>query len=98
MHVMHLMHHPIQIERQETKYTEDYTIEFIQTTPLSQQTMRRLVKPNQQPVHEMGADQVKRQRQPKPTTTDHPAERDFDESEREQKGLTCDPANAIAFA
>ena len=40
-HVMHLMHHPIQAERQETKYAEDHTIEFIQTTALSQQAMAR---------------------------------------------------------
>src|SRR4029453_4508456 len=65
MHVMHLMHHPIQAERQETKYAEDHTIEFIQTTALSQQTMRGLGKANQQPVHEMGGHQ--HERQPPPT-------------------------------
>src|SRR6266699_277365 len=83
---MHLMHHPIQAERQETKYAEDYTIEFIQTTALPQQT-----------VHEMGGDQDKRQRQPKPTTPDHPPERDFGESEREHKGLECDAAHVMLF-
>src|SRR5947207_16000009 len=92
---MHLMHHPIQTERQETKYAEDYTIEFIQTTALSQQTMRRLVKPNQQPVHEMGGDQDKRQRQPKPTTPDHPPARDFRESEREHNAMECDAAHVM---
>src|SRR6058998_3119659 len=92
---MHLMHHPIQTERQETKYAEDYTIEFIQTTALSQQTMRRLVKPNQQPVHEMGGDQDERQRQPKPVAPHHSPERDFGESKREHKGLECDAAHVV---
>ena len=59
--------------------------------------MRRLVKPNQQPVHKMGGDQDKRQRQPKPTTPDHPPERDFGESEREHKGLECDAAHVMLF-
>src|SRR5213080_1322617 len=94
---MHLMHHPIQAERQETKYAEDYTVEFIQTTALSQQTMRRLVKANQQSVHEMGGHQHERQRQPKPATPDHPPERDFGESEREHKGLECDAAHVVLF-
>src|SRR5882762_4611391 len=94
---MHLMHHPIQAERQETKYAEDHTIEFIQTTALSQQTMRGLVKANQQSVHEMGGHQHERQRQPKPASPDHPPERDFGESEREHKGLECDAAHVTLF-
>src|SRR6476469_2458216 len=95
--MMQLMHYPIQAERQETKYDEDHTVEFIQTTTLSQQTMRGLVKANQQPVHEMGGHQHERQRQPKPATPDHPPDRDFGESEREHKGLECDAAHVMLF-
>src|SRR6266480_1775325 len=94
---MHLMHHPIQAERQETKYAEDYTIEFIQTTALSQQTVRGLVKANQQPMHEMGGDQEERQRQPKPSTPHRSPERDFGQSERKHKGLECDTADVVLF-
>src|SRR6266513_4607068 len=95
MHVMHLMHHPIQAERQETKYAEDYTIEFIQTTALSQQTVRGLVKANKQSVHEIGGDQDERQGQPKPSTPHHSPERDFCDTEREHKGLECDAAHVV---
>src|SRR5437762_7478864 len=97
MHVMHLMHHPIQAERQETKYAEDYTIEFIQTTALSQQTMRGLVKANQKPVHEMGGDQNERQRQPNPSTPHQRPECDFYDSEREHKALERDAVHVVLF-
>src|SRR4026209_955101 len=97
MHVVHLMYHPIQAERQETKYAEDNTIEFIQTTTLSQQTVRGLVKSNQQPMHEMSGDQNERQRQPKPSTPHHSPECDLGESEREHKRLECDAVHVVLF-
>src|SRR6516165_12463150 len=97
MYVMHLMHHPIEAERQETKYAEDYTIEFIQTTALSQQTMRGFVKANEQSVHEMGGDEDERQRQPKPATPHRSPERDFGESERDHQGLECDAVRVVLF-
>src|SRR6476619_1757254 len=97
MHVMHLMHHSIQAERQETEYAEDYTIEFIQTTAPSQQTVRRLVKAHYQPMHEMGDDHDQRQRQPNPSTPHHSPECDFCDSEREHEGLKRDAAHVVLF-
>jgi hypothetical protein len=51
MHVMHLVHRPVETKRKKTENAHKHAIEFIQSPALSQQTVGSLVKADEQSVH-----------------------------------------------
>ena len=60
MHMVRLVHYPVQAERQKAKHPDDHAVEFIQSTALSQQTVGSFMKTNQHSMHEMGRDEDER--------------------------------------
>src|ERR1051325_437031 len=52
MHVMHLMHDPVEAEGEKTKNADKHAIEFVQAAALPQQTVRGFVVADQEPMHE----------------------------------------------
>src|SRR2546421_855909 len=72
MHVMGLVHDPVETERQKTKNADEDAIEFVQSPALSQETVGSLVKSDQQSVHEMRRDQDKRHGEPEPSRENCP--------------------------
>ena len=74
-------------------------VDFIQEPTLSQQTMRRFVKADQHPVHEMAGDEDQRHRQPVKAAIDGEAQRSLCDKENHYKQLErppCSPNEARA--
>src|SRR2546423_6554007 len=67
MHVMRLVHDPVETEREQTKNADKHAVEFVQSPALSQETVGSLVKSDQQSVHEMRCHQDKRHGEPEPS-------------------------------
>src|SRR4051812_48800690 len=98
MHVMHLVHHPIETERDETKNSDEDSVEFVQPAALPQQTVGGLVKSDEQPVHEMRREQGKRHAEPEPTHPNGCPNRDLGQGEREHESLERDAAHTVLVA
>src|SRR5207253_10563360 len=60
MHMVRLVHYPIQAERQKAKHAQDHAVEFIQSPALSQQAVGSLVKTDQHSMHQMRRDEDER--------------------------------------
>jgi len=95
MHVMHLVHDPVEAEREETEHTDDDAIEFIQAATLAEETVGGLVKSDQHSVHQMRRDQDKWYGKPDPPHPDRGPERSFGQAERDHERLKGDATHIV---